>query len=75
MQHACGQSMRASNARLLAPSGTLLLSPSPPSPPQNIYPREVEELLFSHPAVADAQVFGVPSKLWGEEVCAWVKLR
>ena len=37
--------------------------------------REVEDFLHTHPAVADVQVFGVPSKLYGEEVCAWVKLR
>lgn len=42
---------------------------------ENIYPREVEEFLFSHPAVADVQVFGVPDPHWGEELCAWVRLR
>ena len=36
---------------------------------------EVEEFLHTHPAVADVQVFGVPSRLYGEQVCAWVKLR
>jgi fatty-acyl-CoA synthase len=42
---------------------------------ENIYPREVEEFLYSHPAVLDVQVIGVPSDLYGEEVMAWVKLR
>jgi fatty-acyl-CoA synthase len=42
---------------------------------ENIYPREIEELLHSHPAVVDAQVFGVPDELYGEEVCAWVQLK
>ena len=39
---------------------------------ENIYPREIEEFLLSHPHVADAQVFGVPGEKYGEEVCAWV---
>ena len=39
---------------------------------ENIYPREVEEFLFSNPAVADAQVFGVPDERYGEELCAWI---
>jgi len=39
---------------------------------ENIYPREIEEFLLSHPHVADAQVFGVPDEKYGEEVCAWV---
>jgi fatty-acyl-CoA synthase len=42
---------------------------------ENIYPREVEELLFGHPAVADAQVFGVPDARYGEELCAWIRLK
>ena len=42
---------------------------------ENIYPREVEEFLYGHPAVADVQVIGVPSEKYGEEVMAWVKLR
>ncbi len=42
---------------------------------ENIYPREVEEFLYSHPDIADAQVIGVPSEKYGEEVMAWVKLR
>ncbi len=42
---------------------------------ENIYPREVEEVLFKHPAVLDAAVIGVPSEKWGEEVKAVVALR
>ncbi len=42
---------------------------------ENIYPREVEEFLYSHPAVADVQAFGVPDAFFGEELCAWIKLR
>ena len=40
---------------------------------ENIYPREIEEFLYTHPGVADAQVVGVPSDRYGEEVLAWVK--
>ena len=39
-----------------------------------IYPTEIEEVLFSHPKVSNAQVFGVPNKATGEEVAAWIKL-
>jgi len=42
---------------------------------ENVYPREVEEFLFTHPAVAQAQVFGVPDSKYGEEVCAWIVLK
>ena len=42
---------------------------------ENIYPREIEEFLYTHPAIADAQVIGVPSEKYGEEVMAWVKPR
>jgi fatty-acyl-CoA synthase len=42
---------------------------------ENIYPREVEEFLYTHPAIADVQVIGVPDAKYGEELCAWVKLR
>ncbi len=42
---------------------------------ENIYPREIEEKLFTHPQVQDAAVFGVQSDKYGEEVCAWIKLR
>jgi fatty-acyl-CoA synthase len=41
---------------------------------ENIYPREVEEFLYTHPKIADVQVIGVPDAKYGEEVCAWVKL-
>ena len=39
---------------------------------ENVYPREVEEFLFRHPKVAAVQVFGVPDKKYGEELCAWI---
>lgn len=42
---------------------------------ENIYPREIEEYLYTHPKVQDVQVFGVPDSKFGEEVCAWVKLK
>ena len=42
---------------------------------ENIYPREVEEFLYTVPAVSDAQVIGVPSEKYGEEVMAWIRLR
>lgn len=42
---------------------------------ENVYPREVEDRLYDHPAVQDVAVFGVDSERYGEEVCAWVKLR
>ncbi len=42
---------------------------------ENVYPREVEEFLYTHPAIQDVQVFGVADERYGEEVCAWVKLR
>jgi fatty-acyl-CoA synthase len=42
---------------------------------ENIYPRELEELLYSHPKVSEAQVIGLPDLKYGEEVCAWVRLR
>ena len=42
---------------------------------ENVYPREVEEFLYTHPAVSDVQVIGVPSARYGEEVMAWVKLK
>jgi fatty-acyl-CoA synthase len=41
---------------------------------ENIYPREVEEFLYTHPAIADVQVFGVPDDKFGEEACAWIRL-
>jgi len=42
---------------------------------ENIYPREVEEFLYSHPDIEDVQVIGVPDEKYGEELCAWVRLR
>ncbi len=42
---------------------------------ENIYPREVEEFLYTHPSIQDVQVFGVEDEKMGEEVCAWVKLQ
>ena len=42
---------------------------------ENVYPREVEEFLYAHPAIEDVQVIGVPDTRYGEELCAWVKLR
>lgn len=41
---------------------------------ENLYPREIEEFLYRHPAICDVQVFGVPDKKFGEELCAWVIL-
>ena len=41
---------------------------------ENIYPREVEEFLYQHPAISEVQVFGIPDKKMGEQVCAWVQL-
>ncbi|MGH4019435.1 MAG: AMP-binding protein [Pseudonocardiaceae bacterium] len=42
---------------------------------ENIYPREIEEFLYTHPDILDAQVVGVPDERYGEELCAWVRLR
>lgn len=42
---------------------------------ENIYPREIEEFLYTHPDIDDAQVIGVPDAKYGEEVCAWIRLR
>ena len=42
---------------------------------ENVYPREIEEFLYTHPDIADAQVIGVPSEKYGEDVMAWVKPR
>lgn len=42
---------------------------------ENIYPREIEEFLHTHPAVSEAQVIGVPSEKYGEEVMAWVRTK
>jgi fatty-acyl-CoA synthase len=42
---------------------------------ENVYPREIEEFLYGHAAIEDVQVIGVPDLRYGEEICAWVKLR
>jgi fatty-acyl-CoA synthase len=42
---------------------------------ENIYPREIEEFLYGHPDIADVQVVGVPDARYGEELCAWIKIR
>ncbi|MFW6867049.1 AMP-binding protein [Nocardioides sp. CPCC 206347] len=42
---------------------------------ENIYPREIEEFLYTHPDVEDVQVIGVPDEKYGEELCAWVRMR
>ena len=42
---------------------------------ENVYPREIEEFLYTHPKVQDVQVIGVPDEKYGEELCAWIKLR
>jgi fatty-acyl-CoA synthase len=42
---------------------------------ENVYPREIEEFLYTHPDVVDAQVIGVPDERYGEELMAWVRVR
>src|SRR5690349_6760636 len=42
---------------------------------ENVYPREIEEFLYTHPWIADVQVIGVPDERYGEELCAWIKLK
>jgi fatty-acyl-CoA synthase len=42
---------------------------------ENIYPREIEEFLYTHPDIVDVQVVGVPDQRYGEELCAWVRVR
>jgi fatty-acyl-CoA synthase len=42
---------------------------------ENVYPREIEEYLYGHPAVQDVQVIGVPDLRFGEELCAWIVLK
>jgi fatty-acyl-CoA synthase len=42
---------------------------------ENVYPREIEEFLYTHPDIADVQVIGVPDPKYGEEICAWIKMR
>jgi fatty-acyl-CoA synthase len=42
---------------------------------ENVYPREIEEFLYRHPKIQDVQVIGVPDRHYGEELCAWMRLR
>ena len=42
---------------------------------ENVYPREIEEFLYTHPDILDAQVIGVPDERYGEELCAWIRMR
>jgi fatty-acyl-CoA synthase len=42
---------------------------------ENIYPREVEEFLYTHPRILDVQVFGVPDAKYGEQLCAWIRVQ
>jgi fatty-acyl-CoA synthase len=42
---------------------------------ENIYPREIEEFLYSHPKILDVQIIGVPDEVYGEEVMAWIILK
>jgi fatty-acyl-CoA synthase len=42
---------------------------------ENLYPREIEEYLFKHPKIQEVQVFGVADERYGEELCAWVRVR
>lgn len=41
---------------------------------ENVYPREVEEFLYTHPDIVEVQIFGVPDQKYGEQVCAWIQL-
>ncbi len=42
---------------------------------ENVYPREIEEFLYKSPKIEDVQIFGVPDPKYGEELCAWIKLK
>ena len=42
---------------------------------ENVYPREVEEFLYSHPDIEDVAVIGVPDERYGEEIMAWIRVR
>jgi fatty-acyl-CoA synthase len=42
---------------------------------ENVYPREIEEFLYSHPKIQDVQVVGIPDKKYGEELCAWIVVK
>jgi fatty-acyl-CoA synthase len=42
---------------------------------ENIYPREIEQFLFTHPEIGAVEVVGMPEEKYGEELCAWIKLK
>ncbi len=42
---------------------------------ENVYPREIEEFLYTHPDIEDVQVIGVPDAKYGEEICAWIRMK
>jgi fatty-acyl-CoA synthase len=42
---------------------------------ENIYPREIEEFLYTHPDILDAQVIGVPDERYGEELMVWIRMK
>ena len=42
---------------------------------ENLFPREIEDFLYTHPDILEAQVVGVPDEKYGEELCAWIKLK
>src|SRR5207302_9624985 len=42
---------------------------------ENVYPREIEEFLYTHPKINEVQVIGVPDPKYGEEICAWIRLK
>ena len=42
---------------------------------ENIYPREIEEFLYTHPEIKEVAVFGIPSDTYGEQVCAWIQVQ
>ncbi|OBI50005.1 AMP-binding protein [Mycobacterium kyorinense] len=42
---------------------------------ENVYPREIEEFLYTHPDIEDAQVIGVPDDAYGEQICAWIRMK
>ncbi|KAF1067955.1 MAG: 3-[(3aS,4S,7aS)-7a-methyl-1,5-dioxo-octahydro-1H-inden-4-yl]propanoyl:CoA ligase [Pseudomonas citronellolis] len=59
----------AGNVRIVGRSKDMIIRGG-----ENIYPREIEEFLYTHAAVADAQVIGVPDERYGEELVAWIRL-
>jgi fatty-acyl-CoA synthase len=42
---------------------------------ENVYPREIEEFLYTHPDIEEAQIVGVPDRKYGEEICAWIRMK